>query len=224
MNVIITGTTGMVGMGVLLECLDDPDIKKVLVINRRKLDMQHRKLEEKIIPDFNEIDSLKGSLGGYDACFHCMGISSIGMKEEEYTRITYHITMKLAKAYLADNPKGSMTYVSGTGTDSSETGRSMWARVKGKTENDLLGMPFEKAHMFRPGYIQPLRGVKSKTPWVNTTYAIFKPIYLILKYFPGSATNSSNIGKAMIYCIKETVEENILGNRLINFYALKYQP
>ena len=157
LKVIVTGATGMVGKGVLLECLDCAEVREVLSIGRRPLGIQHPKLKELIHKDFSEFDSVAGQLEVYDACYACMGVSSVGMKEEEYTQKTYRYTIALATTLHRLNPQMTFTYVSGQGTDSTEKGRQMWARVKGKTENDLLKLGFRQAFMYRPGFIVPKR-------------------------------------------------------------------
>jgi len=162
-NVIITGATGMIGKGVLLECLDSDLISEVLVIGRNSIGMQHPKLKELVHRDFSNFSDVRSQLAGYDACFFCLGISAAGLNEEQYKRITYNFTLALAKTLFELNPQMTFNYVSGQGTDSSEKSRMMWARVKGKTENDLLTMGFKHAFMFRPGMIIPLRGIKSRT-------------------------------------------------------------
>lgn len=199
MKVIVTGTTGMVGKGVLLECLDHKDITEVLSISRRNVDIKHPKLKELIHKDFSEFDSVKEQLVGYDACYACMGVSSAGMKEDQYTRLTYDFTMSLANTLYSINPKMTYTYVSGQGTDSSEQGRSMWGRVKGKTENDLLKMGFKQAFMFRPGGIIPVKGVSPsnkfyKTLINNMTWLI----KLVKRLFPNFIVDTAQIGQAMI--------------------------
>ena len=218
-KVLITGTTGMVGKGVLLECLDHRSIEHVLVVNRRPLGLKHAKLREVLVKDFFDLSHILEKLKGIDACFFCLGVTSLGQSETAYTRITYELTLYFAQAFLDQNPESVFCYVSGTGTDSSEKGRSMWARVKGKTENELLAMPFKKAYMFRPGYIQPLRGIKSKTSWYAALYMVFKPIYLILKHFPSTATNTTNMGLAMINSLKGHYSKTILENKDINELA-----
>ena len=160
-KVIITGATGMVGEGVLFECLQNPAVGEVLIINRKHYELQHPKLKELIVPDFFELDRFSAEIKGYDACFFCAGISSVGMNEEKFTRITYDITLAFAKALLAVNSGMSFTYVSGSYTDSSEKGRVMWARVKGKTENDLAKLAFKAEYNFRPGGMLPFDGQKT---------------------------------------------------------------
>lgn len=216
MNVIITGSTGMVGKGVLLECLEDTRIDLVLIVNRSSINFTHPKLKELLISDFMELEQVKKQLTGFDACFFCAGTSAIGKSEEEYTKITFDITTHFASVFREVNPNSYFSYVTGVGTDSTEKGRSMWARVKGKTENTLINMGFKATYMFRPGYIQPMKGVKSKTFWYDSLYMIFKPIYYILKHFPSSATNSKNMGKAMINLICNDAPSQILHNKEIN--------
>ena len=166
MKVAITGSTGMIGKGVLLECLDDDRIEQVLVVNRSAIDIKHPKLKEVLLKDFLKPSSIKNELAEMDAVFFCLGVSVAGMTEEDYTRITYDYTINFAKTYKEANPDGTFVYVSGTGTDSEEKAGAMWKRVKGKTENDLLKMGFKNAYMFRPGAIRPMRGIKSKTPLI----------------------------------------------------------
>src|SRR5664279_3107302 len=160
-KVIITGATGMVGEGVLFECLQNPTVKEVLIINRRHYDLQHPRLKELIVPDFFQLSQFSDSLQRYDACFFCAGISSVGMKEDKFTRITYDTTLAFAKALLAVNTDMVFTYVSGARTDSSEKSRMMWARVKGRTENDLAKLPFKAEYNFRPGVMQPFPDQKN---------------------------------------------------------------
>ena len=180
-KVIITGSTGMVGKGVLLECLDDASISEALVINRSSLQMKHPKLKELLLKDFTQLESLKDQLQGYDACFYCMGVSSIGMNEAKFTAITFDITVIFADILHELNPNMVFNYVSGTGTDSTATGRVMWARVKGKTENYVLNKGFKDAYAFRPGMIIPERGIKSSTGWYNAVYVVLRPFFGLLK-------------------------------------------
>ena len=196
---IITGATGMVGKGVLLECLKSDQVASVLIINRRPINMQHPKLKEIIHKDFFNLDPIKDQLKGYNACYFCLGISSFRMSEEDYTRITYDLTMNFAKAVLESNKNLTFCYVSGEGTDSTEQGRSMWGRVKGKTENDILAMGFKDAYAFRPAYIQPIGDIKSSTPVYNLFIPVFKRLYPLLKaIFPKYTTTTEAIGLAMI--------------------------
>jgi uncharacterized protein YbjT (DUF2867 family) len=211
MKVIITGATGMVGKGVLLECLDHPEITEVLSISRRSLEMNHPKLKELIHKDFLDFDSVKDQLMGYDACFHSMGVSSAGMKEELFTQLTYDISLSLAKAVLELNPGSVFTYVSGQGTDSTEKGRTMWARVKGKTENDLLKLGFKAAYMYRPGGIIPLRGIEPSSKLYRILIKNLMWLIKLLKWLsPNSIVNTTQIGCSMINVTMNGYEKTIL--------------
>ena len=210
-KVIITGATGMVGKGVLLECLDHEAIGEVLVIGRHSVGMEHPKLRELTHKDFSDFSAVKDRLRGYDGCFYCLGISAAGLKEAEYRRITYDFAMALATQLFEDNPDMTFTYVSGQGTDSSEKGRMMWARVKGKTENDLLGMGFRQAFMFRPGAIIPLRGIKSRTKSYQFMYDYFMWLVKGIKAVaPNSVVNTTQIGLAMINGMLKGYDKKIL--------------
>ncbi len=194
-DVIITGATGMVGEGVLHECLLHPDVESVLLINRKPCGVKHGKLKEIIHKDFFNLSPIEDQLVGYNACFFCAGISSVGKKEDDYKHITYDLTMNFARVMIKKNPDMAFCYVSGSGTDSTEKGRIMWARIKGKTENDLLKLPFKDSYMFRPGYIQPTKGLKN----AYKIYKLFAPFYPILKIIiPGHVVSLEELGKAMI--------------------------
>jgi len=211
MNVIITGATGMVGKGVLLECLEHADIAKVLHIGRSSPGIQHPKLNELIHKDFSQWGEVKDQLSGYDACFFCLGISAAGLKEEEYKTITYDYTMSLAKTLLEINPELTFNYVSGQGTDTSEKGKMMWARVKGKTENDLLKLGFKKAYMFRPGMIIPLKGIKSRTKSYQFMYDYFMWLVKLVKFIsPNSVVNTTQLGLAMIHSAQKGYDREII--------------
>ncbi len=188
----------MVGKGVLLECLDSPDVESVLVINRKSLGLKHPKLKEVLHSDFFDLSPVASEMKGYDSCFFCLGVSSAGMKEEEYTRLTYGLTLTFAKTFISQNPGSVFCYVSGAGTDSSEKGKVMWARVKGRTENALLALPFKAAYMFRPGFIEPLKGIRSATKLYNTLYIILRPFFPIFRAMPKYATDTVRVGQAMI--------------------------
>lgn len=211
MKIIVTGATGMVGKGVLLECLDSEEVTEVLSIGRISLEIDHPNLKELIHKDFSEFDSVANQLTGYDACFHSMGVSAAGMSEKEYTQKTYGFTMALAKTFLSQNPNSVFTYVSGQGTDSSEKGRSMWARVKGKTENELLELGFKGAYMYRPGGIIPLRGIKSSTKLYQFFYDYFMWLLKLIKTIsPNSVVNTTQIGQSMIRVAKSGYKKSIL--------------
>ena len=217
-RVIITGATGMVGKGVLLECLDHPNISEVLAVNRRSLGMEHPKLKELILKDFTTLDQHKDQLSNYDACFFCMGVSVVGLNEAKYTAITYHITKVFADVLFELSPNMVFNYVSGTGTDSTEKGRSMWARVKGKTENYVLNKGFKDAYAFRPGMIIPERGIKSSTGWYNAIYVILRPFFGWFKK-QKNVTTTTRIGLAMINSISAKQELKHLENKHINAMA-----
>ncbi|MEX0314591.1 MAG: NAD-dependent epimerase/dehydratase family protein [Allomuricauda sp.] len=220
-KVIITGTTGMVGKGVLLECLEHDSIHEVLVINRNPLGLAHPKLKEILLKDFMELESVKNQLEGYDACFYCMGVSVLGLNEQTYTKITYDITKKFADVLFDLNPNMVFNYVSGTGTDSSEKGRTMWARVKGKTENYILNKGFKDAYAFRPGGIIPEKGIKSRTAWYNAFYVITRPFFPLMKKSK-NITTTTKIGQAMIHTLFNSQKMKHLENRAIN--ALVQNP
>lgn len=193
---IITGATGMVGEGVLHECLLHPAVEAVLVINRKPCGVVHPKLREIIHQDFFHMDVLADELKGYNACFFCLGVSSVGMKEEAYYHMTHTLTLHLAGILAHASPDLCFCYVSGAGTDSSEKGRSMWARVKGKTENDLMKLPFKQVVTFRPGFIRPTKGLKYANPlykYINWLYPIGRALY------PGGFCTLKEIGLAMIH-------------------------
>lgn len=219
-NVIITGSTGMVGKAVLLEALEDERIEKVLIINRNPLGLSHPKLQEIILKDFAKVETIEENLSNYDACFYCMGVSVIGLNEEKYTEITFSITKAFAELLYKLNPEMVFNYVSGTGTDSSEKGSSMWARVKGKTENMVLNQGFKDAYAFRPGVILPEKGIKSKTGWYNFFYVISRPIFPFLKRSK-NITTSTKLGKAMINTLFYPVDLKHLENKDINQLAEK---
>jgi nucleoside-diphosphate-sugar epimerase len=217
-NVIITGSSGMVGQGVLLECLESDKIKEVLVINRSSIKMQHPKLKEILLKDFTNVASVKSDLNDYDACFFCMGISSVGMNEADYTKITYDTTAAFANVLYELNPNMVFNYISGVGTDSSETGRTMWANVKGKTENMVLNKGFRNAFAFRPGMIIPEKGIQSKTGWYNIMYKITRPFFPLFKKSK-SVTTTTGIGQAMINTLETKVKNTVLEPQGINEMA-----
>jgi hypothetical protein len=198
LNVVITGASGMVGKGVLLYCLEDARVSSVLAIGRSPLGISHPKLKEMIQKDFYNFSNRQTELKGYDACFFCLGVSSAGMSEAEYSKITYNITLSFASAFYKASPNAVFCYVSGQGTDSSEKGKVMWARVKGRTENAILNMGFKGAYMFRPAFIKALRGAKSKTKLYSFFYTLFRPLFPLIMLSKKMATDTDRIAKAML--------------------------
>jgi len=216
MRVLLFGATGMVGQGVLRECLLDADVESVVIVGRSTTGQQHPKLSEVLHDDFLDFSAIENQLSGCDACFFCLGVSSAGMSEENYRRITYDFTLAAARVLARLNPNMTFIYVSGTGTDSSESGRSMWARVKGKTENDLLRLPFH-AYMFRPGLIVPLHGVQSKTGLYRAFYLLLGSLLPFLNTrFPKYATSTEQIGRAMLKVAKNGWPKRVLETPDIN--------
>jgi uncharacterized protein YbjT (DUF2867 family) len=221
LRVFLFGATGMVGAGVLIECLEDPRVSSVLAIGRHPSGVSHPKLRELIRADFFDYSDARADLAGYDACFFCLGVSVAGMSEPAYYRLTYELTVAAAEAFAAANPGSTFCYVSGEGTDSTERGRSMWARVKGKTENRLLRLPL-KAFMFRPGYIQPLKGVRSKTRWYQAFYDVFGRLYPVLRRVASRhVTTTENVGRAMIEVAAAGYSRRVLENPDINLLAAR---
>ena len=211
MKVVIFGATGMVGQAALRECLLDPDIDLVLTLGRSATGVSHAKLRELIRPDLTQYAGMDGDLRGFDACFFCLGVTSAGMSEPDYERLTYGITMAAATILASLNPAMTFIYVSGMGTDSSERGRTMWARVKGKTENALLRLPFRAAYMFRPGVIQPVHGERSKTSAYRTLYAVTKPLLPVLRrLLPKYIITTEEIARAMIAAARWGAPKKIL--------------
>jgi uncharacterized protein YbjT (DUF2867 family) len=217
MKIIITGTTGMVGEGVLLECLDHPQVTEVLSVSRKPTGLSHPKLKEYIVPDFLALKENDDKLKGYDACFFCAGISSVGMKEEEYRKITYDITLNFAKA-VNPNSQMSFTYVSGAGTDSSEKGRLMWARVKGKTENDLMKLPFKQAFAFRPAFMEVTKGQKNVLKIYRYGSWLIPLIRILM---PNQICTIGQVGQAMIYAAQNGYEKNVIDVKDIKILAEK---
>jgi uncharacterized protein YbjT (DUF2867 family) len=199
MKVVLFGATGMVGQGVLRECLLDSDVQLTLTIGRTATGPPHPRLHEIVHTDLWQYETIETDLSGFDACFFCLGVSAQGMSEAEYKRVTYGITVAAADILCRLNPRMTFIYVSGAGTDSSENGKIMWARIKGKTENALLNMPFAGAYMFRPGLIQPLDGIQSKTRMYRVFYKIAKPLLPLLRSaFPSHVLTTKQIGRAML--------------------------
>lgn len=217
MNAIIFGATGMIGQGVLRECLPDPEILHVLSIVRAPSGRQHPKLRELVHANFLDFSEIESELAGFDAAFFCLGATSAGKTEQQYSRVTYDITMAAAEPLARLNPGMTFVFVSGAGTDSTERGRSMWARVKGKTENALMRLPFKAAYMFRPGVIQAMHGIKSKTPLYRIPYLILWPLMPWLrKRFPQYVTTTERLGRAMIAVAKYGAPKSVLESADIN--------
>lgn len=206
----------MVGEGVLHECLNHPEVESVLVINRRPCGVLHSKLREIIHADFSDLSPIADQLSGYNACFFCAGVSSVGIKEPEYTRITYTLTLNFARTLSVMNPDMVFCYVSGAGTDSSEKGRMMWARVKGKTENDLMKLPFKRVYAFRPAFMLPTKGLKNVPP--SYKYLIW--LYPVLRQlFPGYFGTLRELGQAMIHVVKSGYNRQVLELKDIRILA-----
>ena len=217
MKAILFGATGMVGQGVLRECLVDDGVTEVRSVGRGPTGVQHAKLREILHEDFTDFSKIESELAGFDACFFCLGVSSIGMDPERYRHLTYDVTMAAAKTLARLNPAMVFTYVTGKGTDSTEQGALRWARVKGKTENDLLKLPFKAAYMFRPSGIQPLHGVRSKTAWINAVYALTAPLLSwMVRNTPNQMTTSEQLGRAMIKVARDGYPKPILESADIN--------
>jgi uncharacterized protein YbjT (DUF2867 family) len=211
MRVILFGGTGMVGQGVLKECERDAEITEVLAVGRTALENADAKVWEIASEDLFDLDDEEDELTGFDACFFCLGVSSSGMSEADYTRVTYDLTMSVARRLVRLNPEMVFEYVSGAGTDSSEKGGSMWARVKGKTENDLLGLGFKGAYMFRPGAIMPMDGIRSKTKMYQAMYTVLGPVMpLMRRMFPRYVTTTRELGRAMIRVAKRGYEKKVI--------------
>lgn len=216
-NAIITGTTGMVGKAVLLECLKHPSVASILVINRKSIGVKHPKLKEIIHADFFDLSPIQNELKGYNACFFCLGVSSMGLDETQYHRLTYDLTVNFAETVAKENSEMTFNYVSGAGTDSSEKRKIMWARVKGKTENKVANL-FKNAYLFRPGVILPEKGVKSNVDLYNAGYFILRPFFGLLKKMD-SITTSSRVGQAMINSVLRGYKIKHLENTDINSLA-----
>ena len=217
MRVILFGGSGMVGQGVLRECLLDPEVTAIVSIVRSTSGQQHQKLREIIHRDFFDFSCLESELAGFDACFYCLGVSSAGMSEEKYRRVTYDIALAAAQTLVKLNPQITFIFVSGAGTDSSKRGRVMWARVKGQTENALRRLPFKAAYMFRPGVIVPLHGIKSRTMLYRIPYLILGPILPLLKrLFPKYVTTTEKLGRAMLVAAKQGAPKTVLESADIN--------
>jgi uncharacterized protein YbjT (DUF2867 family) len=220
MRVLIFGATGMVGQGVLRECLLAADVENVVVIGRTAIGIQHPKLKDLIHTDMFDYSSVESELQSFDTCFFCLGVSAAGITETAYTHLTYDLTIAAAQVLSRLNPAMSFVYVSGAGTDSSEHGKSMWARVKGRTENALLRLPFKAVYLFRPGVIQPLHGTRSKTVQYQLFYSLFNPILpLLRRLMPSTVLTTEIVGKAMLAVTRSAAGSRILNARDINEIA-----
>ena len=220
MKVLLFGATGMVGQGVLRECLLDASVEQVLTIGRGASGVTDPKLRELVHEDLANYASIEADLKGYDACFFCLGVSAAGMKEADYERISYGFTLAAAETLSRLNPSMTFIYVSGEGTDSTERGGTMWARVKGKTENALLKLPFKAAYMFRPGFIQSVNGERSKTALYRTIYTMTRPLLPLLQWaIPAHIATTEDVGRAMIAAAKHGAARNILENKDIRALA-----
>jgi len=223
MNVLLFGATGMVGQGVLRECLLDPDVQLVQTVGRTSLGAQQPKLREIVHQDLWHYQAIETNLSGFDACFFCLGVASSGMSEQDYEHVTYGITMAAAEVLSRLNPQMTFIFVSGAGTDSSEQGRTMWARIKGKTENALLRLPFAAAFMFRPGIIQPLYGARSKTTLYRVFYTLGKPLLPLLRLaFPDYVLTTQQIGRAMLAVARHGYPKQILETKDIRAVVRPY--
>jgi uncharacterized protein YbjT (DUF2867 family) len=199
MNVLILGATGIVGQGALRECLLDDGVKRVVTLGRSEVAQRHPKLRQIVHADLLNLAPIEDQLTGLDACFYCLGVSAAGMSEPDYTQVNHDYTLSVARTLVRVDPDMTFIYVSGAGTDSSEHGRVMWARVKGRTENDLLKLPFVSAYMLRPAMIIPMHGIKSKTPLYRMLYSVLTPAYpLLAKLSPKYVTTTERVGRAML--------------------------
>lgn len=219
LKVIVTGATGMVGKGVLLECLDSDAVAQVLAVGRRPVGLKHPKLSEPLLADMSDPAPIADALAGVDACYFCLGVSSMGMSEAEYSRLTYDLTLGFAKVLASASPQAVFCYVSGAGTDSSEKGKRMWARVKGRTENALLKLPFRAAYNFRPGFIRPMRGIASRTKTYQILITLMRPLFPLLTLSKSFATDSVTLGRAMLYVTEKLPEGRFVESVDINRYG-----
>ncbi|MEJ7811508.1 MAG: NAD-dependent epimerase/dehydratase family protein [Gemmatimonadaceae bacterium] len=220
MNVLLFGATGMIGQGVLHECLLDPRVRRVVTVGRGATGQTHPKLRELVRSDVSDLAPLEAELHGVDACVFCLGVSAAGMSEARYTTLTYDLTLAVARTLAPWNPTMTFIYVSGMGTDSTERGRAMWARVKGRTENALLALPLEAAYMFRPGLIEPLPGTRSRTRVYRLAYIALAPLFPVLhKFFPNHVTTARQLGRAMLAIARNGYERPVLEVRDINRVA-----
>lgn len=199
MKILLFGATGMVGQGVLRECLAASDVTQVTTVGRTRVAQDHPKLQQIVQANLTDLNALETQLQGFDACFFCLGVSSVNMSEDTYRRLTYDLTLSVAGVLARLNPQMKFAYVSGAGTDSTEQGRTMWARVKGKTENALQKLSFSSVQLFRPGVIQPLHGIRSKTQVYQFIYNVIGPLLTLVRhFFPNAIVTTEDLGKAML--------------------------
>jgi uncharacterized protein YbjT (DUF2867 family) len=211
MNVVIFGATGMVGRAALRESLLAPDVQRVVTVGRRATGHRHPKLRDVVHPDLLDLTSIQSELGSLDACFFCLGVASAGMSEAAYTEVTHDLAIAAAEMLLRLNPGMTFVFISGTGADSTERGRVMWARVKGRTENALLRMPFKAVYVFRPSFIMPMHGIQSRTRLYRVFYTITKPVAPLLKaLFPDRFTTTERLGRGMLRVVREGYPTRIL--------------
>ena len=217
MKVLLFGATGMIGQAVLRECLRDPDVSRVVVVGRRPTGVTAAKLIDIVEPDIAQLAPHEQELRDVDACLFCLGVTSLGLSEAEYSRLTYDLTLAAARVLVRINLHMTFIYVSGAGTDSTERGRVMWARVKGRTENALLALGFHSAYMFRPGAVIPLHGIRSRTAWYNAVYAVIRPIAAPLaRLSPGHVTTSDRLARAMLVVARDGYQSPIVESADIN--------
>jgi uncharacterized protein YbjT (DUF2867 family) len=225
MKIIVVGASGMVGQGVLRECLLDPEVERVLTVGRRPLGAvpagtTRDKLVDRVVPDLTDLSAIEGELAGYDACFFCLGVTSVGMTEEAYRKVTYDITAAFAKVLARLNPGMTFVFVSGRGTDATEKGPTMWARVKGAAENVVASAGFRATYMFRPGIIQPMHGIVSRTKAYRVLYVLLFPLVLLMKALaPNTITTTERVGRAMLVAAKRGAPKKLLENGDINALA-----
>jgi uncharacterized protein YbjT (DUF2867 family) len=220
MNVVIFGATGMVGQAALRESLLDAGVERVLTIGRKATGQKHDKLRELSRADLTDYSGMAGELTGYDACFFCLGVSSSGMSEADYRRVTVDIAVAAGRALVAVNPGMTFVFVSGTGTDSTGTSSTMWARVKGEAENAVFALPFKAVYAFRPAFIRPMHGITSRTPSYRVLYAVLRPIVpIVTALFPRQATTTEKIGRAMLNVARHGAPKRILDTPDINAAA-----
>ena len=217
MNVVLFGATGMIGQGVLRECLLAPDVNRVLTIGRSATGVQNAKLQELVHADLWNYSAIEDQLRGFDACFFCLGVTSAGMSEADYARVTYGITIAAAETLCRLNPDMTFVFVSGAGADSTENGRLMWARVKGKTENAIFRLPFKASFAFRPGVVQPMHGERSRTAAYRVLYAMTKPLLpLLRRVAPGQILTTEQFGRAMLLVVRQGAPKRVLESSDIN--------